>query len=50
MIVVPFEAAHLQLLALQEKQLHFQPLFTKPEYGKWLEKVGRRFLRLLTMR
>lgn len=43
MIVVPFEAAHLQLLALQEKQLHFQPLFTKPEYGAWLEKSGPAF-------
>lgn len=43
MIVVPFEAAHLQLLALQEKQLHFQPLFARPEYGSWLEKSGPAF-------
>jgi RimJ/RimL family protein N-acetyltransferase len=43
MIVVPFEGWHLQLLSLQEKQAHFQPLFAAPHYGDWLEKNGPAF-------
>lgn len=43
MKVIPFEAGHLQLLALQEAQSMFEPLRAKPSYGISLETGGPAF-------
>lgn len=43
MIVVPFEAGHLRLLALQESQAAFMPLLSNEKYAISLEKEGSAF-------
>ena len=39
MVVVPFNPAHLEILALQPSQVHFSKLFD-PEYGPALAAAG----------
>lgn len=43
MIVIPFEAEHLQLLKLQESQAMIQPLMTDMEYAVSLQTRGPAF-------